>query len=149
MFQIPSVIRELSPADNIRLARLGAPAEIELPEEYRDLAADEDTVAGTLALADRRRLELAMVLSGAPRLVLLDEPAAGLGPADAQRLVRALRDVIAHTGCAMLVVEHDMEIVRGLADDVAALHQGRVIAHGSMDEIVADAAVRQAYLGAG
>jgi branched-chain amino acid transport system permease protein len=149
MFQIPSVIAELSPADNIRLARLGAPAEVELPAVYRDLASDEDTVAGTLALADRRRLELAMVLSGAPRLVLLDEPAAGLGPDDAQRLVRALRDVIAHTGCAMLVVEHDMEIVRGLADDVAALHQGRVIAHGSMDEIVADAAVRQAYLGAG
>ncbi|MGW3967058.1 branched-chain amino acid ABC transporter ATP-binding protein/permease [Amycolatopsis sp. NPDC005003] len=148
MFQIPSVIGELSPADNIRLARLGAPAEVELPAEYSGLAADEDTVASTLALADRRRLELAMVLSGAPRLVLLDEPAAGLGPDDARRLVRALRDVIAHTGCAMLVVEHDMEIVRGLADDVAALHQGRVIAHGSMDEIVADAAVRQAYLGA-
>ncbi|WP_206796538.1 ATP-binding cassette domain-containing protein [Amycolatopsis sp. MtRt-6] len=148
MFQIPSVIGELSPADNIRLARLGAPAEVELPAEYRDLAADEDTVASTLALADRRRLELAMVLAGAPRLVLLDEPAAGLGPDDARQLVRALRDVIAHTGCAMLVVEHDMEIVRGLADDVAALHQGRVIAHGSMDEIVADAAVRQAYLGA-
>ncbi|MEU0536788.1 branched-chain amino acid ABC transporter ATP-binding protein/permease [Amycolatopsis tolypomycina] len=148
MFQIPSVIGELSPADNIRLARLGAPAEVELSAEYRDLAADEDTVASTLALADRRRLELAMVLAGAPRLVLLDEPAAGLGPDDARQLVRALRDVIAHTGCAMLVVEHDMEIVRGLADDVAALHQGRVIAHGSMDEIVADAAVRQAYLGA-
>ncbi|MDX3192996.1 ATP-binding cassette domain-containing protein [Streptomyces sp. MN03-5084-2B] len=148
MFQIPSVIGELSPADNIRLARLGAPAEVELPAEYAGLAADEDTVASTLALADRRRLEVAMVLAGAPRLVLLDEPAAGLGPDDARQLVRALRDVIAHTGCAMLVVEHDMEIVRGLADDVAALHQGRVIAHGSMDEIVADAAVRQAYLGA-
>lgn len=148
MFQIPSVIAELSPADNIRLARLGAPAEIELPEAYQDLAADDNTVAGSLALADRRRLELAMVLSGAPRLVLLDEPAAGLSPDDARRLVSALRDVIANTGCAMLVVEHDMDIVRGLADDVAALHHGRVIAHGSMDEVVADAAVRQAYLGA-
>jgi branched-chain amino acid transport system permease protein len=147
MFQIPSVVAELSPADNIRLARLGAPSEVELPAAYQDLAADEDTVAGTLALADRRRLELAMVLAGAPRLVLLDEPAAGLGPDDAERLVHALRDVIAHTGCAMLVVEHDMDIVRGLADEVAALHQGRVIAHGSMDEIVSDAAVRQAYLG--
>jgi branched-chain amino acid transport system permease protein len=149
MFQIPSVIAELSPADNIRLARIGAPTVVELPEAYRDLAADEDTVAGMLALADRRRLELAMVLAGAPRLVLLDEPAAGLGPDDARQLVQSLRDVIAHTGCAMLVVEHDMDIVRGLADDVAALHQGRVIAHGSMDEIVADAAVRQAYLGVG
>jgi branched-chain amino acid transport system permease protein len=148
MFQIPSVLSELSPADNIRLARLTAPSWVELPAEYRDLAADDTTVAGTLALADRRRLELAMVLAGAPRLVLLDEPAAGLGPDDARALVRALRDVVERTGCAMLVVEHDMEIVRGLADEVAALHQGRVIAHGSMDEIVADDAVREAYLGA-
>lgn len=149
MFQIPSVVAELSPADNIRLARLGAPAEVELPAPYQDLAVDENTVAGTLALADRRRLELAIVLSGAPRLVLLDEPAAGLGPDDARQLVHALRDVIARTGCAMLIVEHDMEIVRELADDVAVLHQGRVIAHGSMDEVVADSTVRQAYLGAG
>ncbi|MEU4225231.1 ATP-binding cassette domain-containing protein [Nonomuraea sp. NPDC026600] len=148
MFQIPSVITELSPADNIRLARMEAPARADLPEEYRDLETDDAIEAGTLPLADRRRLELAMVLAGAPRLVLLDEPAAGMGRQDAWRLTRELKQVAVRTGCAMLVVEHDMEIVRELADEVVVLDGGRIIAHGPMDAIVTDTAVREAYLGA-
>jgi branched-chain amino acid transport system permease protein len=147
MFQIPSVLTALSPADNIRLARLDAPRHVELPAEYDDLAGDETREAGALPLADRRRLELAMVLAGAPRLMLLDEPAAGLGPDDARSLVHELKQVSRRTGCALVVVEHDMAIVRELADDVVVLHEGQVIAHGSMDEIAADPAVRQAYLG--
>lgn len=149
MFQIPSVVTALSPADNVRLARMQAPggAAAELPAEYRDVAENDAIEAGDLPLADRRRLELAMVLAGAPRLMLLDEPAAGLGPDDARALTRELKDVARRTGCAMLVVEHDMEIVRELADDVVVLHGGRVIAHGSMDDVVADPAVREAYLG--
>jgi branched-chain amino acid transport system permease protein len=126
-----------------------APVRAELPEEYRDLVTDDAVAAGALPLADRRRLELAMVLAGAPRLVLLDEPAAGMGRQDAMRLTRELKQVSVRTGCAMLVVEHDMEIVRELADDVVVLHGGRIIAHGAMDEIVADTAVREAYLGVG
>ncbi|MFE9444384.1 ATP-binding cassette domain-containing protein [Streptomyces sp. NPDC006602] len=147
MFQIPSVLTALSPADNIRLARLDAPLHVELPAEYDDLAGDETREAGTLPLADRRRLELAMVLAGAPRLMLLDEPAAGLGPDDARALVDELKQVARRTGCALVVVEHDMAIVRELADDVVVLHEGQVIAHGPMDEIAADPTVRQAYLG--
>jgi branched-chain amino acid transport system permease protein len=147
MFQIPSVLTDLSPADNIRLARLDAPAHVELPAEYADLAADDTGEARALPLADRRRLELAMVLAGAPRVMLLDEPAAGLGPDDARALIRELKEVSRRTGCAMLVVEHDMAIVRELADDVVVLHDGRVIAHGAMDDVAADPAVREAYLG--
>src|SRR5262249_31123299 len=97
--------------------------------------------------ADRRRLELAMVLAGSPRLVLLDEPAAGLGEADARRLTGELTDVIRRTGCSMPVVEPDLGIVRELADDVVVVPGGRGLAHGSMDEIAADPAVRAAYLG--
>ncbi|MGW0820093.1 branched-chain amino acid ABC transporter ATP-binding protein/permease [Streptomyces sp. NPDC002845] len=147
MFQIPSILTQLSPADNIRLARLDAPRHVELPAEYDDLAGDETSEARALPLADRRRLELAMVLAGAPRLMLLDEPAAGLGPDDARALVRELRNVSRRTGCALLVVEHDMAIVRELSDDVVVLHDGQVIAHGSMDEVAADPTVREAYLG--
>ncbi|MDP9862242.1 MULTISPECIES: branched-chain amino acid ABC transporter ATP-binding protein/permease [Streptosporangium] len=147
MFQIPSVLTDLSLADNIRLARMDAPEHVELPAEYDDLVRDGTSEARALPLADRRRLELAMVLAGAPRLMLLDEPAAGLGPDDARALVRELKEVSHRTGCAMLVVEHDMTIVRELADDVVVLHDGGVIAHGAMDEITADPAVREAYLG--
>jgi branched-chain amino acid transport system permease protein len=147
MFQIPSVLTALSPADNIRLARLDAPLHVELPAEYDDLADDETREAGALPLADRRRLELAMVLAGAPRLMLLDEPAAGLGPDDARALVDELKQVSRRTGCALVVVEHDMAIVRELADDVVVLHEGQVIAQGAMDQIAADPTVRRAYLG--
>ncbi|MGW1508295.1 branched-chain amino acid ABC transporter ATP-binding protein/permease [Streptomyces sp. NPDC002394] len=148
MFQIPSVIAELSPADNLRLARIEAPQPTEPPAEFRDLAEDELRPAGTLPLADRRRLELAMVLAAAPRLLLLDEPAAGLGPDDARRLTRELREVNRRTGCALLVVEHDMDIVRELADEVVVLAEGQVLARGPLDAVSADPAVRTAYLGA-
>ncbi|WP_037967809.1 branched-chain amino acid ABC transporter ATP-binding protein/permease [Streptomyces sp. SS] len=148
MFQIPSVIAELSPADNLRLARLEAPEPTEPPAAFRDLVEDELRPAGTLPLADRRRLELAVVLAAAPRLLLLDEPAAGLGPDDARRLTRELREVNRRTGCALLVVEHDMDIVRELADEVVVLAGGQVLARGPLDAVAADPAVRAAYLGA-
>ncbi|MET9674868.1 ATP-binding cassette domain-containing protein [Streptomyces sp. NPDC006482] len=147
MFQIPSVIAELSPADNLRLARVEASEPTDPPAEFRDLVDDELRPAGTLPLADRRRLELAMVLAAAPRLLLLDEPAAGLGPDDARRLTRELREVNRRTGCALLVVEHDMDIVRELADEVVVLAEGRVLARGPLDAVAADPAVRAAYLG--
>lgn len=147
MFQIPSVVAELSPADNLRLARIEAPEPTDPPAEFRDLVDDELRPAGTLPLADRRRLELAMVLAAAPRLLLLDEPAAGLGPDDAARLTRELREVNRRTGCALLVVEHDMDIVRELADEVVVLAEGRVLARGPLDVVAADPAVRAAYLG--
>ncbi|MFC9394341.1 ATP-binding cassette domain-containing protein [Streptomyces sp. NPDC057027] len=148
MFQIPSVVAELSPADNLRLARIEAPEPAEPPAEFRDLAEDELRPAGALPLADRRRLELAMVLAAGPRLLLLDEPAAGLGPDDARRLTRELRAVNRRTGCALLVVEHDMDIVRELADEVVVLAEGQVLARGPLDTVAADPAVRTAYLGA-
>lgn len=147
MFQIPSVVAELSPADNLRLARIETPEPADPPGEFRDLADDGLRPAGTLPLADRRRLELAMVLAAAPRLLLLDEPAAGLGPDDARRLTRELREVNRRTGCALLVVEHDMDIVRELADEVVVLAEGRVLARGPLDAVAADPAVRAAYLG--
>ncbi|MBP2328370.1 branched-chain amino acid transport system permease protein [Kibdelosporangium banguiense] len=146
MFQIPSVLTALSPADNVRLAAMDTGG-LDVPEGHRDLTAEDSMASGVLSLADRRRLELAMVLAGSPRLVILDEPAAGLGPDDTRRLTRELAAVVRRTGCAMLVVEHDMDIVRELADDVVVLHEGRTIAHGPMDEVSAHPAVRAAYLG--
>ncbi|MFJ4164217.1 ATP-binding cassette domain-containing protein [Microbacterium sp. NPDC089698] len=139
LFQVPSVFTALSVEDNLRLAALCGGS--------GDDASADARLAGELSMAERRHLELDMVLRGPSDLVLLDEPAAGLSHADARALAQRLRRVVEDTGCGMVVVEHDMEIVREIADLVVVLSNGAVIASGTMDEIVAHDAVRQAYLG--
>lgn len=142
LFQVPSVFASLSVADNRRLAAVMAGSRPAAPSE-----AEGEVVAGELSMAQRRNLELDMVLEGPPDLVLLDEPAAGLSHADARALAQRLRETSAASHCAMVIVEHDMEIVREVADVVVVLADGEIIASGSMDEIVAHDAVRRAYLG--
>ena len=88
-----------------------------------------------------------MALCSRPDVLLLDEPAAGLARNEAGALAKTLRSLRDQVGCAILCVEHDMEIVRDLADRVVCLHHGRVISEGSMDEVSANAQVRRAYLG--
>jgi ABC-type branched-subunit amino acid transport system ATPase component len=80
-------------------------------------------------------------------VLLLDEPAAGLAFQESRGLVEMLKAMRRDIGCAIVCVEHDMEIVRGLAERVVCLHRGRVLSEGTMDEISADAEVRRAYLG--
>ena len=88
-----------------------------------------------------------MALCSRPTTLLLDEPAAGLARAEANRLAATLRALRDELGCAIVCVEHDMEIVRDLADRVVCLHRGRIISEGSMDAVSADPEVRRAYLG--
>ncbi|MGY1749338.1 branched-chain amino acid ABC transporter ATP-binding protein/permease [Modestobacter sp. SYSU DS0511] len=147
LFQVPSVFLGLTPAQNLAIARAEAVQEpVSLPLIDRFLEAD-DAPASELSLADRRVLELAMVLSWGPRILLLDEPAAGLSHEDSIALARTLRDVAERTGCTLIAVEHDMEIVRELADRVVVLADGRVLVEGSMAEVSAHDEVRRAYLG--
>jgi branched-chain amino acid transport system permease protein len=147
MFQIPSVFLDLTPAQNLAIARAEAVQQpVALPLFDRFLEAD-DAPARELSLADRRALELAMVLSWGPRVLLLDEPAAGLSHEDSIALARTLRDVAERTGCTLVAVEHDMEIVRELADRVVVLADGRILVEGSMEEVSAHDEVRRAYLG--
>ena len=101
--------------------------------------------AGALSHGEKRQLELAIALAQAPRLLLLDEPLAGTGAEEAERLVALLRTL--KGGPAILLVEHDMQAVFALADRITVLALGRVIATGTPDAIRADAAVREAYLG--
>ncbi|MEZ5889374.1 MAG: hypothetical protein R3D52_03385 [Xanthobacteraceae bacterium] len=120
---------------------------VPLPASYAALEKEHgDHRVETLSLSDRRSLEIAMALCSRPVVLLLDEPAAGLARNDAGGLARrhALREEV---GCAIVCVEHDMEIVRDLADRVVCLHHGRIISEGSMDEVSSDPGVRQAYLG--
>lgn len=98
-----------------------------------------------LAHGEKKQLELLMALAQRPRLLLLDEPMAGLGHLESQQMIEALR--AARSECAMLLVEHDMEAVFALADRISVLVYGRVIAAGSAEDIRANPAVREAYLG--
>jgi len=105
-----------------------------------------DVPARALAHGERRQLELAMALACAPALLLLDEPMAGMGPEESQRMVEVLRRLKGRV--TMLLVEHDMDAVFQLADRITVLVYGRAIATGTPEAIRRNAEVREAYLGA-
>ena len=107
-----------------------------------------DTRADALTIAARKRLELARALATRPRLLLLDEVMSGLNPIEVEEIVRVVR-AIRETGVAILLIEHVMQAVVGLADRVYVLSNGRIIADGTPAAIAADARVVEAYLGHG
>ncbi len=148
VFQIPSVFADLTPAQNIQIAQSEANWTVPMPVAYQRFVEDESILAADLPLADRRALELAMVLAWGPQVILLDEPAAGLSHEESIGLAQRLREVAEQNGCTLVTVEHDMEIVRELADRVIVLANGSLLVDGSMDEVSDNADVRRAYLGA-
>jgi branched-chain amino acid transport system ATP-binding protein len=161
-FQITSIFREFTALDNVALAvqahaghsfhfwrrareepTLREPAQAVLAQV--GLAARADVQAGALAHGEQRQLEIAMALATHPRLLLLDEPVAGMGIDESQRMVQLLRTLRGrHT---ILLVEHDMDAVFALADRISVMVYGRVIATGTPEAIRANAEVRRAYLG--
>jgi branched-chain amino acid transport system ATP-binding protein len=110
------------------------------------LAAVDAVLVANLSHGEQRQLEIALALAGNPRLLLLDEPTAGLSPAES----RLMADLLAGLDPAItvLMIEHDMDIALSLASRVTVLHYGRVIADGTREEIRADPQVREIYLGA-
>lgn len=101
--------------------------------------------AGALSHGEKRQLELAIAIATAPRLLVLDEPLAGAGPEETERLIALLRAL--KSRYAILLIEHDMRAVFALADRISVLVYGQVIASGSVEEVRASAEVRAAYLG--
>ena len=168
-FQVVQLVEDLSVLDNIALAghrfttagmfadALRLPARREALTEARERAYAVCQLLGLMPLLDRpvgslpigqaRLVELARALAIQPRLLLLDEPASGLDSAETEDLVGLLARILEVTGCGVLLVEHDMEVVGALCDHVAVMDLGRLIAAGSPDEIRADARVRTSYLG--
>jgi branched-chain amino acid transport system ATP-binding protein len=161
-FQITSLFLDLSVLDNVALAVQAhaghsfhfwrsARREPELRDPARaalarvGLSARADLPASALSHGEHRQLELAMALASQPRMLLLDEPMAGLGPEESARMVSMLRDL--KKELTILLVEHDMEAVFALADRITVLVYGRVIASGKPEDIRNNAQVRDAYLG--
>ena len=161
-FQITSLFLDLSVLDNVALAVQAhaghsfhfwrdARREAELRDPARaalarvGLSARADLPASALSHGEHRQLELAMALASSPRMLLLDEPMAGLGPEESARMVTMLREL--KKELTILLVEHDMEAVFALADRITVLVYGRVIATGKPEDIRSNAQVRDAYLG--
>ena len=115
--------------------------------EVMGLGAFRDKLLGELSSGSRRIVELACLLAQDPAVVLLDEPSAGVAQRETEALGPLLRRVQAHTGCSMLVIEHDMPLIATVSDEVIALELGRVIARGTPGEVLSHPRVVESYLG--
>jgi ABC-type uncharacterized transport system ATPase subunit len=152
-FQVPSVFPALSVADNLRAAIAAAPRDRTGAKAARALLArvgldrEADRLAGTLSHGRKQWLELALVLAAGPRLLLLDEPAAGMTRAEKQETVRLIQEMRVETGIGLLVIEHDMHFVEALDCPVSVMVMGRIVTSGSFGEVRRDERVREAYLG--
>ena len=147
-FQITSIYRSLTVLENVRIAAPGGDAVRAMDALARVGLADQaDLVAGALSYGHQRLLEIAMGLALAPRVLILDEPTQGLADAEIADFKTLVRDLA--RDAAILLIEHNMDVVMDLADEITVLVAGRGIAHGTPAAIRADAAVQAAYLGDG
>ena len=165
-FQLSNVFRGLTVRENVRLAAqsvdygrfsprsafLGSLAGFPAVDASTDRVLEQiglddrpDVPAGALSYGDQRRLEIGLVLATDPELVLLDEPTAGMSGEETERTIDLVHEVLADK--TLVLVEHDIDIVMEVSDAIAVLHQGRLIADGTPEEISADEGVQRAYLG--
>ena len=149
--QVPSLFEGLPVAENLWLAarraqgaRRADAVTAELLEELR-LARVADAEVGTLSHGQRQWVELGMVLAADPELLLLDEPAAGMTSDEVEATVALIERLRGRR--TLVIVEHDMHFVRRIAEKVTVLHRGRVLVEDTMDSILSNPAVREAYLG--
>lgn len=162
-FQTSNLFGGLSVFENVRLAAQaslgGSLSLVRAPrpgDRASRLAADQlgelglerhaDTLAGSLSHGDKRKLEIAMMLAADPRVILLDEPMAGVGSGDVPELMEVIRRVH-EQGRTVLMVEHHMDVVLGLVDRVAVMHHGQLLACDLPDVVMANPDVQSAYLG--
>jgi branched-chain amino acid transport system ATP-binding protein len=156
-YQSSLLFRDLSVRDNLFLAVRGVSRNrfsfirnsrtssvTDLLERVR-LSHLADTPVSSLSHGQQRQLEIGMALAGAPRLILFDEPAAGLSPAERAELVALLTSLPAHMG--FIIIEHDLDIALRVVQRVTVMHNGRILKHGTPAEIENDAEVQAIYMG--
>ncbi|ARF80247.1 ABC transporter ATP-binding protein [Kitasatospora aureofaciens] len=162
-FQTSSLWPGMTVADHVRLAAqaaAGPRASYRLwrrADRYSEQVADTlhrtelshraDTLAGALSHGEKRKLELAVLLVSDPRLILLDEPMAGVSAEEVPALTELIRSVHRGLGRTVLMVEHHMDVLLGLADRLAVMHHGTLLALDTPEAVMADPTVQQAYLG--
>ena len=163
-FQASSVFGSLTVRENVRLAvqahRGGSMKLWRRAAADREVAAAADAaldrvglhhrgtaLAGTLAHGEKRKLEIALLLAGEPRVMLLDEPMAGVSAEDVPELVSVIKSLTGDSGRAVLMVEHHMDVILELADRIAVMHHGALLACDTPDTVMANATVQEAYLG--
>ncbi|MEV7772552.1 ABC transporter ATP-binding protein [Kitasatospora sp. NPDC086791] len=162
-FQTSSLWPGMTVADHVRLAAqaaAGPRASYRLwhrADRYQEQLADTldrtelthraDTLAGALSHGEKRKLELAVLLVSEPRLILLDEPMAGVSAEEVPALTALIRSVHRDLGRTVLMVEHHMDVLLGLADRLAVMHHGTLLALDTPEAVMADPTVQQAYLG--
>lgn len=153
-FQAVRPFAQLTVMQNVELGALGTGAG---RRAARARAADildalalthrRDELAAGLPHGEERRLGIARALAGAPRVLLLDEPAAGTNESECDELVESLQAVKARFDCSLVIIEHDMRLIMGLCERIHVLNFGRSIAEGTPDQVRTDPAVLEAYLG--
>ncbi len=107
----------------------------------------ENTIAGTLSYGNQKQLELGLALASDPQMLLLDEPTAGMSATETHETIRLLEKIAGERELTLLFTEHDMEVVFQIAQKIAVLHQGRIIADGKPEDVRNDSEVRRVYLG--
>ena len=163
--QIPSIFPNLTIARNVDIAlwanRLRpldhfrmAPFRWRIPllgslESRFPFLRDAGQRAGSLSVGERQMLDFALTMLAEPDLVLLDEPCAGLSVDETVRMTEAIAELTGEIGATSIIIEHDMQVVERLSDHVLVLHQGRLLASGTMDEVRSDPAVQAVYAGGG